>query len=68
MSAQNNKISKILKQILENLWLVVAILALVISVKETISAGFQNSLLYYAFTAVAVFFYFTRRNQRLKSN
>lgn len=62
-----NKISRILKRILENMWLIVAILAAVISVKETINAGFKNSLLYYAFVVVAVFFYLTRRNQRLKA-
>lgn len=62
-----NKISRVLKRILENMWLIVAILAAVISVKETINAGFKNSLLYYAFVVVAVFFYLTRRNQRLKA-
>lgn len=66
MSEQKNKVSKILRQILENLWLVVAILALGIAIKETLNVGFKNSLMYYAFVVVAVFFYFTRRNQRIK--
>jgi len=58
---------KILKQVLEIVWLIVALIALVIAVRETISIGINKSLMYYLFSGVAFFFYFSRRNQRIKS-
>jgi len=61
-----NKTLKVLKQILETIWLIVALIALGIAVKETLSVGFINSALYYFFSVIAFFFFFSRRKQRIK--
>ncbi|MDA3893726.1 MAG: hypothetical protein PF517_18845 [Salinivirgaceae bacterium] len=62
----DNKITKLLKQILELVWLIVALLALGIAIKETINIGFSKSFLYYLFSGVAVFFFFSRRRERMQ--
>lgn len=64
---EKKKPIKILKQVLEIIWLIVALIALIIAIKETISTGINKSLMYYLFSGVASFFYFSRRNQRIKS-
>lgn len=64
----SNKTLKILKHILETVWLIVAIMALGIAIKETLNVGFMKSILYYGFCAVATFFYFSRRKQRINGD
>jgi uncharacterized membrane protein YbaN (DUF454 family) len=62
-----NKISHRLKHILEIIWLIVGIIALAIASYETVSGTLNNALPYYAFGAIALFFYFSRRNERRKN-
>ena len=59
-----NNTTKLLKRILEYMWLVVAIIALGIAIKETLNVGFVDSLLYYLFSGIASFFYFLRIKER----
>jgi len=59
-----SKTTKILKRILETVWLIVALIALGIAVKETFAAGIKDSAIYYLFSGIACFFYFSRRRQR----
>lgn len=63
----DNKATLLLKRILETVWLVVAIIALVIAIRETISVGINKSLLYYLFSGIAFFFYLSRRKQRIRN-
>jgi hypothetical protein len=64
---KSNKTLFLLKHILEIVWLIVALLALGIAIRETISYGFTKNMLYYAFSAVGFFFYFSRRKQRKRA-
>ena len=59
-----NNTTRLLKRILEYLWLIVAIIALGIAIKETLDIGFVDSLLYYLFSGIASFFYFLRIKER----
>lgn len=68
MLAIMNKVSKQLKIILEYIWLTTAIIALGISVYETFSNSFKNAIPFYAFFFLAMFFYSSRRRERLNSN
>jgi hypothetical protein len=61
---KSNKTLHLLKYILEIVWLIVALLALGIAIRETLSFGFTKNMLYYAFSTVGFFFYFSRRKQR----
>ena len=60
-----NNTTKGLKRILEYLWLTISVVAMGIAIKETIKIGFTESLIYYIFIIIAVFFYFLRRKERL---
>jgi len=60
-----NKTLKILKRMLETIWLIVALIALGIAIKELLTVGFKNSILYFVFSLVAFFFFFSRRKQRV---
>ena len=62
--SKNNKTINVLKRILETLWLVVALFALAIAVRETSRVGIKESLLFFLFSGIAFFFYFIRRKQR----
>ena len=44
-----NNITKLLKRVLESLWLIVAIIAFGIAIKETLNVGFADSLIYYLY-------------------
>ena len=59
-----NNITKLLKRVLESLWLIVAIIAFGIAIKETLNVGFADSLIYYLFSGIASFFYFLRIKER----
>lgn len=63
MSKAANK----LKYILEIIWLLVGLFAVGIAIYETFTNGFQGALPFYAATFAAAYFYFTRRNQRIKN-
>jgi len=62
--SNKNKTINVLKRVLETLWLVVALFALAIAVRETSRVGIKESLLFYLFSGIAFFFYFIRRKQR----
>ncbi len=62
-----NKISHSLKHILEIIWLIVGIISLAIASYETVSSMLKNALPDYVFGAIALFFYFSRRNERRKN-
>lgn len=63
-----NKVSDTLKKILEYLWLAIAIISLAIAAFETITNSFKQALPFYAFIFIALFFFTTRRRQRLKNH
>jgi len=54
-----------LKRILEIVWLIVAILALGIAIRETMHVGFGKSYYFFLFSIVAFFFYYSRRKERI---
>lgn len=62
-----SNVSRSLKHILEIIWLVVGIIALAIAAYESVSGTLNQALPYYAFGAIALFFYFSRRNERKKN-
>jgi len=63
-----NKISKQLKTILEYIWLTTAIIAIGIAIYDTFINSFKNAIPFYAFFFLALFFYTSRRKERLNSN
>lgn len=62
-----NKVARQLKKILEYVWLTTAIISLGFAVYDSIINSIQNAIPFYAFFFVGLFFYSTRRNQRLKN-
>ncbi len=63
-----SKVSKQLKAILEYIWLTTAILAIGIATYETYQTSFKSAVPFYAFFFLALFFYTSRRKERLKNN
>jgi hypothetical protein len=61
-----NKISKYLHVTLEIIWFAAALFCIYIAIKEGIAQHYRQTAFFLMFTLVALYFYFTRRKQRLK--
>lgn len=54
------------RKILEYLWLAISIAAVIIGIRELIVNTFNQALPFFIFAFVGLFFFSSRRNQRLK--
>jgi len=61
-----SKILRTLKHTLELIWLLVSIASLGIGIFENIKEEFRSALPFYIFCAVALFFYTSRRKERIQ--
>jgi hypothetical protein len=60
-----SKLLNTLKHTLEIIWLLVAIACIGLAIFENIKVGFKQALPFYAFSAVSLFFYTSRRKERI---
>jgi len=60
-----SNVLKTLKHALEIIWLFAAIACLGIAIYETMQTGIKSALPFYLFCAFSLFFYFSRRKDRV---
>ncbi len=63
-----SKVSKQLKTILEYIWLTTAIISIGIASYETYQTSLKSAVPFFAFFFLALFFYVSRRKERIKNN
>jgi membrane protein implicated in regulation of membrane protease activity len=62
------KVSNILHITLELIWLSAALVSVFVAGREAFVSHWRQTLIFAAFGLVSAYFYFSRRNQRLKNN